>query len=114
MAVAAESDVFVSPDDGDNWQLASGGLPRMPHGSDVRFGTWGGEDAAFLGTWGRSMWIVPVEEAIAPGEHRLYPSETRWRSIRDPASEKPLSGRSALATKSRQDRYSSRASCMTP
>jgi hypothetical protein len=84
MAVAADSDVFVSPDDGDTWQLASDGLPKVPHGADIRFGSWGGQDVAFLGTWGRSVWIVPVEEAIAPGRHRLETIDTRWRSIRDP------------------------------
>ena len=43
---AAHSDVFVSPDDGDSWQLASDGLPKVPHGADIRFGSWGGQDVA--------------------------------------------------------------------
>jgi hypothetical protein len=68
----------------DNWQLASGGLPRMPHGADIRFGSWRGRHAIFLGTWGRSLWVAPADEAIQPGEHRVHANEKRWWSIRDP------------------------------
>lgn len=84
MAVSADSDVFVSPDDGDTWNLASGGLPRMPHGADIRFGTWDGRESVFLGTWGRSMWVVPVDEPIASGRRRLHTKQARWSSLRDP------------------------------
>lgn len=71
MAVTTDTDVWVSPDDGDTWELASGGLPLVPHCADVRFGHFDGRDVLVLGTWGRSLWSVPVDGEIAKGRGRL-------------------------------------------
>ncbi|MFL5827274.1 MAG: hypothetical protein ACJ76V_12185 [Thermoleophilaceae bacterium] len=84
LAVSTDTDVFVSPDDGDTWKRASGGLPRVPHCCDLRFGTWQERDALFLGTWGRSMWAVHADSQIAPGRrHRMDLGGVPISAVRD-------------------------------
>ena len=68
LAAATESSVYVSPDLGDNWLQYNLGLPRMPHCSDLRFGTLEGRQKLYLSTWGRSVWMADLD-AKARREH---------------------------------------------
>jgi hypothetical protein len=80
LAVATDSAVWVSPDDGDTWFRSVSGLPTIPHCADLRFGKLEGADMLFLGTFGRSVWIVGLED--------LW--ETRDRPITGPRHRKFL------------------------
>jgi hypothetical protein len=61
MALATDTEVWVSPDDGDTWFRSVADLPRVPHCADLRFGKLEGSDMLFLGTFGRSMWMIGVQ-----------------------------------------------------
>jgi hypothetical protein len=61
LAAATESSVYVSPDRGNNWLQYNIGLPRMPHCSDLRFGTLEGRQKLYLSTWGRSVWMADID-----------------------------------------------------
>jgi hypothetical protein len=68
LAAATESSVYVSPDLGDNWLQYNVGLPRMPHCSDLRFGTLEGRQKLYVSTWGRSVWMADID-AQAPSDY---------------------------------------------
>jgi len=62
MALATATDVWISPDDGETWFRSVLGLPAVPHCTDLRFGRLDGADVLFLGTYGRSIWMIEVNE----------------------------------------------------
>lgn len=63
LMASTDDAVYISRDDGQTWQRASSGLPRRPHCGDLRF-VIDNLDVAniYLGTFGRSLWIAPLEE----------------------------------------------------
>jgi hypothetical protein len=61
--VATDDRVYISRDDGENWQGASGGLPRRPHCADLRFvADDGGGENLYLSTYGRSIWVAQLRQ----------------------------------------------------
>jgi hypothetical protein len=70
LAVATDSAVWVSPDDGITWFRSTTGLPRVPHGADLRFGTLDERPTLFLGTFARSVWMVDIEDLWELRERR--------------------------------------------
>ena len=76
LVVSTDDKVYISRDDGQNWQPAALGLPRRPHCGDLRFvrDEEGGANL-YLGTYGRSVWVaelLPQNQSAptcrAPGE----------------------------------------------
>ncbi len=67
--VATDSHVYVTRDRGKNWLDASSGLPRRPHGCDLRFVEQSDANAfIYLGTFGRSVWRAQLQHGISlPG-----------------------------------------------
>jgi hypothetical protein len=61
LLVSTDNEVYLSRDDGQNWQPAASGLPRRPHGGDLRFvlDRKGGANI-YLGTFGRSVWNLKL------------------------------------------------------
>ena len=54
---ATDNHVFVSRDDGDTWKLATKGLPRRPHCTELRAVAHDdGQRFLYLSTFGRSAW----------------------------------------------------------
>jgi hypothetical protein len=61
LLVCTDEAVYVSRDEGESWQRASGGLPRRPHCADMRFVPDGkGHGKIYLGTYGRSVWRASI------------------------------------------------------
>ena len=69
LLVSTDDAVYISRDEGENWQRASSGLPRRPHCGDLRFVVKSTDpdnpvpgDSAYiyLGTFGRSVWIATL------------------------------------------------------
>lgn len=69
LLVSTDDAVYISRDEGQNWRRASSGLPRRPHCGDLRSVVHSGPaddpepgDPAYiyLGTFGRSLWIVTL------------------------------------------------------
>jgi hypothetical protein len=60
LLVSQDGGVWISRDDGATFARASKGLPRRPHGADLRFvgGPEGG--TIYLATYGRSVWQARV------------------------------------------------------
>lgn len=61
LVVSTDDKVYISRNDGANWQQASMGLPRRPHCGDLRFvrDEEGGANI-YLGTYGRSVWVAEL------------------------------------------------------
>jgi hypothetical protein len=73
LLAATDKRVVLSQDGGDSWQSASQGLPARPHCSDLRFVDVDGVRTLYLSTWGRSLWLAPVniaEYLPETGRHR--------------------------------------------
>jgi hypothetical protein len=62
LAVATDRQVYVTPDDGDNWFDGGANLPNV-HCSDLRFAQAGDTTTLFLSTYGRSVWAATVTPA---------------------------------------------------
>ena len=54
--VATDDRVYMSEDSGHNWVQASLGLPRRPHGADLRVDINDVQSWLYLSTFGRSVW----------------------------------------------------------
>jgi hypothetical protein len=55
--VATDSNVYISRDMGNTWQLASLGLPQRPHCAGLQFAApRAGVHYLYLSTYGRSVW----------------------------------------------------------
>ena len=60
LIAATDEHVYVSRDDGANWQPAALGLPRTPHCADLRFMSIENEAWIYLSTYGRSLWVAKL------------------------------------------------------
>ena len=59
---ATDKQVFQSDDNGDTWQVQTGGLPVRPHCQDLRFGIDAtGARLLYLSTFGRSVWQTRLD-----------------------------------------------------
>ena len=60
--VSTDTLVYRSDDNGQTWSNQSSGLPRRPHGADIRFVlTPKNERYLYLSTYGRSVWRTLVK-----------------------------------------------------
>ena len=58
---ATDTNIFVSRDQGDTWKLATMGLPRCAHCTELRAVTHNnGQRFLYLSTFGRSVWRAPL------------------------------------------------------
>jgi hypothetical protein len=62
LAIATDSEVWMSTTAGDSWFVAKAGLPARPHCSDLKFGVWSNRSVLLLSTYGRSVWITDVQD----------------------------------------------------
>ena len=60
LMVATDDHVYVTRDDGANWQPAGLGLPRTPHCADLRFVSIDNDAWIYLSTYGRSLWVAKL------------------------------------------------------
>jgi hypothetical protein len=58
LIAATDEHVYITRDDGANWQPAGSGLPRTPHCADLRFVSIQNEAWIYLSTYGRSLWVA--------------------------------------------------------
>ena len=74
VAVATDSRVYLSHDEGATWRLASTGLPSRPHLTGLSYGLADdGGTALYASSYGRSMWVL----GTAPW--RMTLAETKLR-----------------------------------
>jgi hypothetical protein len=58
---ATDNHVYVSRDDGDTWKLATFGLPRRPHCTELRVDSADSKNKfVYLSTYGRSLWRAKI------------------------------------------------------
>jgi hypothetical protein len=60
LLVSLDAAVYISRDDGQNWQRAALGLPRRPHCADLRVASANRKTTIYLSTYGRSLWTATL------------------------------------------------------
>jgi hypothetical protein len=61
---ATDAKVYASDNWGESWSDVSGGLPRRPHCSDLRFYKDESGSYLYLSTFGRSLWVARLSANI--------------------------------------------------
>ncbi len=68
---ASDENVYASEDGGTNFYAADYGLPRVPHGADLRFASDMDGDNLYLSTYGWSVWRARVPARRLPIVFRI-------------------------------------------